>query len=441
MAANTTETIDGIIYTVYIDHATVSGCTSDMGTDITILSTVNNVPVTSIGGNVFKDNKTLKNVTLPDTITSIEGSAFQNATALESISLSEGLTTIGRNAFSNTTSLTQIMLPESLTSIDWWGFSGSGLTSVVIPKNVTSLGQHIFENCPSLTTVEIEEGVTSTFDSVFNDNKSLTTVILPDSLKTIGSQTFRNCTALTSINIPEGVERIGKWAFSNTALKSVEIPDSVTGKLDSVFQDCSSLTSVKIGVGVEELSGTFNSCIELREIEIPENITYIGHGAFNNCQSLLKVTILNQNVTIKNDITYNDKTTFNNGLDETGSSFFAGTIYGYNNSTAQAFAERNSYKFESLGDPPRDLGDVNGDKAPNSMGYDLFRFLYCFTDSDRKGWFDNKNTFFGTYGSGLTATGTTRDDLIAKCKENKMWCTRLLQHDQWEFKGDYPNRF
>lgn len=85
--------------------------------------------------------------------------------------------------------------------------------------------------------------------------------------------------------------------------------------------------------------------------------------------------------------------------------------------------------------------DVNGDKAPNSMGYDLFRFLYCFTDSDRKGWFDNKNTFFGTYGSGLTATGTTRDDLIAKCKENKMWCTRLLQHDQWEFKGDYPNRF
>ena len=114
------------------------------------------------------------------------------------------------------------------------------------------------------------------------------------------------------------------------------------------------------------MSGTFNSCIELREIEIPENITYIGHNAFNNCQSLLKVTILNQNVTIRNDITYNDKTTFNNGLDETGSSFFAGTIYGYNNSTAQAFAERNSYKFESLGDPLRDLGDVNGDKAVDS---------------------------------------------------------------------------
>ena len=85
--------------------------------------------------------------------------------------------------------------------------------------------------------------------------------------------------------------------------------------------------------------------------------------------------------------------------------------------------------------------DVNGDKGPNRGGYDMFRFLYCFTDSDRNTWFGNKDVFFGTYGSGETAVGTTRAQMIDKCKNSTSYCTRLLQNDQWEFKGDYPFKF
>ena len=85
--------------------------------------------------------------------------------------------------------------------------------------------------------------------------------------------------------------------------------------------------------------------------------------------------------------------------------------------------------------------DVNGDKAPNKQGYDRHRFLYCFTDADRLSWFGNKEVFFGTYGSGQTSAGTSRDSMIAKCLAEKSWCTKLLQNDQWEFKGDYPLKF
>lgn len=85
--------------------------------------------------------------------------------------------------------------------------------------------------------------------------------------------------------------------------------------------------------------------------------------------------------------------------------------------------------------------DVNGLKGPNREGYDRFRFLFCFTTDNRKYWFGNDDIFFGSYGSGSVAAGSSRDGMISKCQENAPWCTRLLQNDQWEFKGDYPYKF
>ena len=85
--------------------------------------------------------------------------------------------------------------------------------------------------------------------------------------------------------------------------------------------------------------------------------------------------------------------------------------------------------------------DVNGDKSPNKSGYDRFRFLFCFTDANRTSWFGNSDIFFGTYGSGIDSSTTTRDAMVTKCQSSPTYCTRLLQNDQWEFKGDYPFKF
>lgn len=85
--------------------------------------------------------------------------------------------------------------------------------------------------------------------------------------------------------------------------------------------------------------------------------------------------------------------------------------------------------------------DVNGLKGPNRAGYDRFRFLFCFDKSEREVWFGNDDIFLGSYGSGSVAAGASRDGMISKCQESATWCTRLLQNDQWEFKGDYPYKF
>ncbi len=86
--------------------------------------------------------------------------------------------------------------------------------------------------------------------------------------------------------------------------------------------------------------------------------------------------------------------------------------------------------------------DVNAGKGPNREGYDRFRFLYCFDDGNRRGWFGSEELFFGTYGSGINSNAASRGDMVQKCKnDGGSWCTRLLQNDQWEFKSDYPFKF
>lgn len=85
--------------------------------------------------------------------------------------------------------------------------------------------------------------------------------------------------------------------------------------------------------------------------------------------------------------------------------------------------------------------DVNGDKGPNNVGYDQYVFLYCFDDANRVAFFANQDVFFGVYGNGVNATGTSRASMIETCKNRHSYCTRLLQNDQWEFKSDYPLKF
>ena len=97
--------------------------------------------------------------------------------------------------------------------------------------------------------------------------------------------------------------------------------------------------------------------------------------------------------------------------------------------------------------------DVNGDKGPNKLGFDVFLFLFAFDDNSRQNCFGNKETFFGVYcPAGITIKGVSRETLLQRCRDGfttsagqnygaGAWCGKLLQNDQWEFKSDYPLKF
>ncbi len=249
--------------------------------------------------------------------------------AVKKVVIEDGVTSIGANSFSSCRNLTSIEIPNSVKSIRSYAFSYCGFTSVKIPDGVTSIGDYAFLACSSLTSVEIADSVTSIGQAAFIDCMSLQSVKMSNSITSIAEGTFNTCGKLESIDIPDGVTSIGRGAFYMCcSLKSVELPDSLTSIGEIAFSN-SGLTSVKI----------------------PESVKSISNNAFY-CWNLKSVTILNPDCIISDD------NAISNGYDNN----FDGTIYGYENSTAQEYAEKHGSKFKIIGQEDV-AGDMNGDNS------------------------------------------------------------------------------
>jgi len=327
-----------LTYLNYGDYIEISRC-DEYATEIVIPSEIDGVPVTSIRYNAFCYCSDLTSIVIPESVTSIGERAFFCCTGLTSVEIPDSVTNIEVGAFYDCTDLTSIVIPDSLTSIGGQAFHG---TSWLEEKRK--------ENPFVIVNGILIDGYACSGD-----------VIIPDYVTSIGNDAFRDCSALTSISIPNNVTNIENGAFWNcTGLTSIVIPDSVTSIGNSVFGNCTSLTSIEIPDRVNTIGeNTFYYCSSLTSIEIPDSVTSIGWMAFYKCENLTSITILNPDCNI-----YNDSGTFSN------LSGFDGTIYGYDNSTAQTYAEKYNRNFVSLGKVPEKetaLGDVNGDELIDAI--------------------------------------------------------------------------
>ena len=313
----------------------------------------------SIAHNLYLNGELVTDLVIPDSVTSIGKSAFSSCRNLASITIPSGVTSIGDSAFSYCSSLTSISIPSGVTSIGGWAFSDcSRLTSISIPDSVTSIGASAFSGCSNLTSISI-----------------------PDSVKSIGNYAFRDCSSLTSITIlnpncwigdrqevmPSAATIYG-YADSTAAayakkygltflsiggkcgekltfrmnLDTGVLSITGTGTMDNWYMDDqpwytshSYIRSVRIASGATNVGDfAFDCCENLVDAVIAETVESIGNGAFDNCEQLEQVTILNQKCKILNS-----------------SMAFPATavIYGYDDSTAEAYATKYNRRFVSLG--------------------------------------------------------------------------------------------
>ena len=219
-----------------------------------------------------------------------------------------------------------------MTSSPWRDSYSDVIKSVIIEDGVTSIGDWAFEFCSSLTSVTIPDSVTSIGMSAFEFCSSLTSINIPNSVTSISEGAFYECSSLTSINIPDSVTSIGDRAFEFcSSLTSLNIPDSVTSISDYTFSGCSSLTSINIPNSVTSIGDfTFSGCSSLTSINIPNSVTSIGDFAFDVCWDLTSITFESATTKI---------------FDSEHTIPDTATIYGYEGSTAQAYAEKYYRKF------------------------------------------------------------------------------------------------
>ena len=237
---------------------------------------------------------------------------------------------------------------ESLSDVPWCN-NKENITEIVIGDGVTSIGNSAFISCNSLTTVTISDSVTSIGNRAFGFCGSLASITIPDSVTSIGDYAFVDCRSLTSVKIPDNVTSIGDYAFRSCyKISAITIPGSVKEIGECAFIGAG-VDTVIIKDGVENIGvRAFYSCANLTSVTIPDSVTSIGMKAFDSCKSLTSITIKNPDCSI-----YDNADTISDIYDEEKrESDFTGTIYGYEGSTAQAYAEKYNRKFESLVDAP-----------------------------------------------------------------------------------------
>lgn len=202
--------------------------------------------------------------------------------------------------------------------------------------------------------------VTNIGNGAFAGCKSLTEITIPYSVVSIGDNAFLKCESLTEVMMPNSIQSIGNGAFEGcNRLKEINIPNSVTSIADNTFVRCNNLTQVIIPDNIKSIgNGAFFDCNRLTLVVIPDSVVSIGHNAFSWCENLTEIMIFNPECEIPD---YTD--TISNGYNIDYEEYFNGTIYGYKNSTAQAYAEKYNIKFIAFDDMQKIKGDANNDRV------------------------------------------------------------------------------
>ncbi len=325
----------------------------------------------------FEKKYDLKSITLPNKLDSIGFGAFEYCDGLTEVVIPT-ITDIGAYAFRDCKGLQEVSFKTAFSfpvrhpEIKACAFSGcEALKRIDIPKNVNSIADDAFQGCSNLESITVDPENTSYHsenncliqteekkliaackDSVIPADGSVTCLML-NSLNKCSELTridFPDCiteihgpndVGLTSVAFPNGVTNITGFKYC-TSLTDISIPNSV--KNIDAFNGCTGLKEVVFPNGITNITG-FDNCDGLTSVTIPKSTVQLGYSkitetsatyfsAFLFCDNLKTITILSKDVTILNSSFYNDPSLT--------------TVYGFKDSTAEAFAQKRNLSFVSL---------------------------------------------------------------------------------------------
>ena len=341
--------------------------------------------VTRIKGD-FISEKSIKELTIPDTITQFDGWAIKNSDTLEKVNYNAN-TDKGSYGpiISDCPKLKEInfgknvkMLPESfltncgIEEIKYpEGFENVGrikdcnlLKTITIPETVTKLRGNAINNCKKLESINYNAvNAEDRYDParssyIISDCPELKKINFGNKVKTLPEQFIINC-GIEEIKYPEGFENVGRIKDCNL-LKTITIPETVTKLRGNAINNCKKLESINYnavnaedGYDPARSSYIISDCPELKEINFGNKVKALPEQFIINC-GLISIVYPN-NISkigkIKNVDNLNS-ITINNAYAEIYDSMDTipqnAVIRGYMSSTAEEYAKKYNRKFEQL---------------------------------------------------------------------------------------------
>lgn len=282
-------------------NGVLTGVSGLSGSDITveIPSEVNGITVTEIGKDVFKDNKNVGRLIIPDSVTKLGYRMCSGCTALSEVRLPAGLTVIPDEAFDGCSSLRTVNFPDTLKEIRSDAFCGTDLTEFIAPDSLTNVWSYAFKDCGALSAVELKN-VRSVGDGAFESCTALRSIRLSDKMTELSDHIFDGCSSLADIDMPDKPIAVSFSVFNGTAYYNE--PSNwengvlyVDGYLIAVSKDFAPLIeyTVKDGTIViadDAFSGVGYSS-KLKKMTLPTGLYRIGKYAFSKLFSLTEINI------------------------------------------------------------------------------------------------------------------------------------------------------
>ena len=276
----------------------VSGLTEN-NTDVVIPSEVGGVTVREIGMGVFKDNRNIVSLTIPDSVTTLQNRICSGCTALRKVRLPSGLTVIPDETFDGCSSLSTVHFPNTLREIRSDAFCGTGLTEFIAPDSLTAIWGYAFKDCAKLTKVDLKN-VSSVSGGAFQSCTALRSVRLSDELTELPDHLFDGCASLAEIDMPDRPIAVSPSILNGTAYyndksnwdRGVLYADGYLIAADKTFASETEY-AVKAGTLViaDKAFSNVGYSAKLRKMTLPDGLYRIGQEAFSKLSLLTEINI------------------------------------------------------------------------------------------------------------------------------------------------------